>query len=119
MTRRLALCGSADGPRSEQRRMAVVSALASVWVLGLAALGAVEALGYLAPTLALVALLVLGRYPGADAIERRSRRSSRRVRRAAPATVCPRPRAPGLSSLRLLVGSIARRGPPLPGTAGA
>ena len=56
---------------AEQRRMAVMAIVASAWLLGSAAIGETQAFGYLAPPLALFALLVLGRYPGERALARR------------------------------------------------
>ncbi len=48
----------------EQRRMAVVSLIAAVWVLGTALLGVADALGYLAPALVLLALVAARPVPG-------------------------------------------------------
>jgi hypothetical protein len=63
--------------RAEQRRMAVVALAALVWALGVAAIGATEALAYLAPTVLVLALLALGRYPGERAYARHLRGRSR------------------------------------------
>jgi hypothetical protein len=68
--------------RTEQRRMAVMALASCAWLLGAVVIGAPEALGYLAPTLAILSLLALGRYPGAAALERRlgARRAASRRR---------------------------------------
>lgn len=98
---------------AEQRRMAVMALVSCAWLLGAALIGTPEALGYLAPPLALIALLALGRYPGARVLERRlrvrratlTRRIHRRTpRRAAPALL---PRGGDL-----LATGLAGRAPP-------
>ena len=101
--------------RAEQRRMAVVALLALVWALGSAAIGATEALAYLAPVMLLLALLALGRYPGEDAYACHLGRGSRgpvarvpRVRRwRGPGPALPRGGA-------LLAAGLAGRAPPSP-----
>lgn len=97
--------------RAEQRRMALLALIASAWVLGAALLGGPEAIGYFAPTLALVGLLVLGRYPGEHALARRAIR---------PRALRPRPLAPPSRVRRilprggvLLASGLAGRAPPL------
>ncbi len=99
--------------RAEQRRMAIVALAAAVWLLAVAAIGMVEALGYLAPTLALLVLLVLGRYPGertfarriADRLRSGRSRPLSEVRRRSLAVVLPRGGA-------LLAAGLAGRAPP-------
>jgi hypothetical protein len=100
--------------RREQRRMAVLALASCAWLLGAAAIGAPEALGYLAPTLAILSLLALGRYPGATAFERHlrapraapSRPRAHRPRRRAATSKLPRGGA-------LLAAGLAGRAPPL------
>ncbi len=99
--------------RAEQRRMAVVALVALVWALGIAAIGATEALAYLAPVMLLFALLALGRYPGEDAYARRVggrarvriARASRMPRWGGQAPALPRGGA-------LLAAGLAGRAPP-------
>ena len=99
--------------QAEQRRMALMALVASVWLLGAATLGATDAVGYLAPALAVSALLVLGRYPGECAL---ARRLGHRRRRARPRPVRARPRTLALSPLprggALLAPALAGRSPP-------
>jgi hypothetical protein len=98
---------------AEQRRMALLALAACVWLLGAALIGVTDAFGYLAPTLALFALLLLGRYPGEDAYQRRLGRPRRAVR-LRPALLRLRP----LTRSRLprggaLIGAgLAGRAPP-------
>lgn len=76
--------GGEETLKSEQRRMAMLGLIVSAWLLGASLLGATEALGYLAPTLALLGLLALGRYPGEHVFEHclAAARPTRRPRRA-------------------------------------
>lgn len=96
---------------AEQRRRAALALLACAWVLGLAAIGVTDAIGFLVPTLALLGLLALGRYPGADALARHAAKALPVKRRRAAPTRRPQ-RLCGSLVLRLLEGSVARRGPP-------
>lgn len=99
--------------RAEQRRMAVVALAALVWALGSAAMGAMEALGYLAPALLLLALLALGRYPGERAYARRLGRRSRARSRRAPRARRWRGALPALPRGGALVAAgLAGRAPP-------
>jgi hypothetical protein len=98
--------------RAEQRRMALLALIASAWVLGAALLGGPEALGYLAPTLVLVGLLVLGRYPGERALARRAARP--RALRPAPLLAPARARRILPRGGVLLASGLAGRAPPLP-----
>ena len=97
----------------QQRRLAVAALMACAWLIGVELLGFVDALAYLAPTLAVVLLLVLGRYPGERAIRRRVARPSVRQRRRMPAIAPsqhPRPVLPRGSAL--LGAALAGRAPP-------
>lgn len=71
-----------------------------------------------APLLALLIFLLLGRYPGCDAIVRLSERiASRHPRRAAARRRCRRPRPRRSFAPRgglLIALSLAQRPPPLP-----
>ncbi len=98
----------------EQRRMAVVSLIAAVWVLGTALLGVADAVGFLAPGLVLLALIALGRYPGENAYVRRltGRVASPRPR-ATPLCWTPRARAHVVRGGALLAAGLAGRAPPL------
>lgn len=93
--------------------MAVMALASCAWLLGAALIGTPEALGYLAPTLAILSLLALGRYPGAVAFERRlrARRSAPRRRRGRSAhrlrVVLALPRGGAL-----LAAGLAGRAPP-------
>jgi hypothetical protein len=99
--------------RREQRRMAVAALIACAWMLGVALVGAVDALGYLAPTLALLALLALGRYPGERAYVRRLARPRRARRRRPPPAFSHRlVRARLPRGGALLGAALAVRGPP-------
>lgn len=97
----------------EQRRMAVVSLIAAVWVLGTALLGVPDALGYLAPALVLLALVALGRYPGEDAY---TRRLTAHVARPRPRAIAlgwtPTVRARVVRGGALLASGLAGRAPP-------
>jgi hypothetical protein len=78
-------------------------------------MSALELLAYLAPVLALLCALALGRYPGERALRRRlpRRRSARRLR----AALAARPRPPRLQGPRggaLLAYALAGRAPPAP-----
>jgi hypothetical protein len=98
----------------EQRRMAVVSLIVAVWVLGTAVLGVADALGYLAPALVLLALLALGRYPGEDAYVRRlTGRIATRRPRAIPLWWTPPVRAVVARGGVLLAAGLAGRAPPV------
>ena len=98
----------------EQRRMAVVSLIAAVWVLGTAVLGVADALGYLAPALVLLALVALGRYPGEDAYTRRlAGRFATRRPRAIPLCWTPRVRTLVVRGGVLLAAGLAGRAPPV------
>lgn len=96
---------------AEQRRLAL---LAVAWMLAVAVIGATDALGYLAPTLTILALLVLGRYPGERAYARRiARRVAPRKRRLPPA---PRGRRVSIAPPRggaLIAARLGGRAPPL------
>jgi hypothetical protein len=95
----------------EQGRRALLGLLACAWLLGLSLLGVVDALAYLAPTLALLAALVLRRYPGEQLLARALRRP-RRERAGATS----RPRIGGFRPLprggALLAAWLAGRAPP-------
>ncbi len=100
--------------RAEQRRMALAALAAAAWLLAVAAIGMVEALGYLAPTLALFVLLALGRYPGERAFARRiANRAHRRRPRRTPAVPQTRSLPVALPrGGRLLATGLAGRAPP-------
>ena len=101
--------------RAEQPRMAVLALIACAWLLGFAVFGATDTLGYLAPMLALLALLISGRYPGEEALQRRlvSKRPPER-RRPVRATARPRTCAPVPRGGALLAAGLAGHAPPLP-----
>jgi hypothetical protein len=106
---------TANFMRAEQRRAAAVALLTAVWLLGWTGVGVHDAHVYLAPAVVLLAVLVLGRYPGADLLTRRARRRSS-ARKEVAAQRRPTPPV-WLLPLRLLEGSVGRRGPPWPGLA--
>jgi hypothetical protein len=101
--------------RAHRRRMTVLAVLTCLWFAGGALLGGAQALAYLTPLLVFLGLLLAGRYPGAEAFERRLARAApaRRVRRASrpsrprPARLMPRGGV-------LLAAGLAGRAPPLP-----
>ncbi len=99
--------------KAEQRRMALVAILSAVGVLALVGLGAADALGFIAPTLGLLTLLVLGRYPGAEPLERLLAREPR-PRAGRSRSSASRHQLAWPLALRLLEGSLASRGPPVP-----
>jgi hypothetical protein len=100
---------------SQELRNVLLLAVTAAWSLGLAALGAHDALLYLAPALLLALPLAFGRYFGEDALEAvRVRRELPRPRPApalAPARWSVRAAAP--RGGRLVALSMALRGPPL------
>jgi hypothetical protein len=96
---------------TEQRRTALLAVIACGWALGVALLGAPEALGYLAPTLVLTGLLMLGCYPGEFAFARRASRPQ--APRPMPLAPVPRARRALPRGGVLLASGLAGRGPPL------
>lgn len=102
-----------DALEADQRRMALMALAACAWLLAAALIGVSDAFGYLAPTLALFALLLLGRYPGEDAYQRRLG-LPRRAARLRPALLRPRPlmRSALPRGGALLGAGLAGRAPP-------
>jgi hypothetical protein len=100
--------------RVHRRRMIVLAVLTCLWFAAGSLLGGTQALAYLTPLLVLLGLLLAGRYPGAEAFERRLARArpARRMRRARrpsrprPARLLPRGGV-------LLAAGLAGRAPPL------
>lgn len=96
--------------------MAVLALVSCGWLLGAALIGTPEALAYLAPPLALIALLALGRYPGADVLERHLAARRRPAPRRATLRSHHRP-VPKLLPRggTLLAAGLASRAPPVVG----
>jgi hypothetical protein len=97
----------------ERWRPAVPVVVAALWIAGLRIEGLELALLYLAPAVALLSMLLAGRYPGARTLERWIARTRPR-RRAIPT---PAPRRPTVKRAlprggALLAAAFAGRPPP-------
>ena len=94
----------------------LLAIVATFWALGLALLGAHEALAYLAPALLIVAPLCARRYPGERLLDRAARALSSQRRRP-PATAAVQgqagARSYGFRAAPLMASFLASRPPPV------